>query len=408
MRALTHILLATGALIAAPAQAEELTLKPLVEARLRYEGVEQVPFVSDASAITARVRAGIEAKTSAFSFLVEAEATLAISEDYNSGVNGFGAFPVVADPQNVELNRAQIQFTGLPKTVVTVGRQRINLDDQRFVGSVGFRQNEQTFDAARIEWSGIKDVKADITYAWSNRTIWGIDGFGARQQSVKGDNVFANLSYKHKVGTLTGFAYLVDQDEAAISGFRMSSKSFGARFTGATPLSKAAKLTYAVSYAKQSDYHNNPNTYSADYWLAELGGEAKGWKLTGGYEVLGANNLALGGTALTSFQTPLATLHKFNGWADKFLVTPANGLRDGYALVGYTKPKFAGFDSVGLSANYHDYRSDRLSLNYGDEWGAQLVAKLKKYTFTLKYADYNAKAFATDTRKLWASVDWVL
>ena len=311
---------------------------------------------------------------------------------------------VVADPQNVELNRAQIQFTGLPKTLVTVGRQRINLDDQRFVGSVGFRQNEQTFDAARIEYSGIKNVKADVTYAWSNRTIWGIDGFGGRQQSVKGDNVFANLSYKHKIGTLTGFAYLVDQDEAAVSGFRMSSQSFGARFAGAAPLSKAAKLTYALSYAKQSDYHNNPNDYSADYWFAELGGEAKGWKVMGGYEVLGADT----GAALTSFQTPLATLHKFNGWADKFLVTPANGLRDAYALVGYTKPKFAGFDSVGLTATYHDYRSDRLSLNYGEEWGAQFVAKLKKYTFTLKYADYNAKAFVTDTRKFWVSVDWAL
>jgi hypothetical protein len=387
-----------------PALADELKLKPLIDARLRYESVDQVPLVKDASAVTARIRAGVEAKSGSFAFLVEAEGTLAISENYNSGLNGKTLYPIVADPQNIELNRAQIQFAGLPKTVVTVGRQRINLDDQRFVGSVGFRQNEQTFDAARIEYSGIKNVKADISYAWSNRTIWGIDGFGARQQAVSGDNVFANLSYKHKLGTLTGFAYLVDQDEAVVQAFRLSSKSFGARFAGAAPLSKAAKLTYAVSYAKQSDYHNNPNNYSADYWLAELGGEAKGWKLMGGYEVLGAST----GAALTSFQTPLATLHKFNGWADKFLVTPPNGLRDAYALVGYTKPKFAGFDSVGLTATYHDYRSDRLSLNYGDEWGAQLALKRKKYTFTLKFADYNAKAFATDTKKFWASVEWAL
>jgi Alginate export len=272
-----------------PALADELKLKPLIDARLRYESVDQMPLVKDATAVTARIRAGVEAKSGSFAFLVEAEGTLAISENYNSGLNGKTLYPVVADPQNIELNRAQIQFTGLPKTVVTVGRQRINLDDQRFVGSVGFRQNEQTFDAARIEYSGIKNVKADISYAWSNRTIWGIDGFGARQQSVKGDNVFANLSYKHKLGTLTGFAYLVDQDEAVVQAFRLSSKSFGARFAGAAPLSKAAKLTYALSYAKQSDYHNNPNNYSADYWLAELGGEAKGWKVMGGYEVLGAS-----------------------------------------------------------------------------------------------------------------------
>jgi hypothetical protein len=387
---------------AAPALADEIKLKPLIDARLRYENVDQVPLAKDAQAITARVRAGVEAKTKAFAVLVEAEGTLAISEKYNSGLNGKAAFPVVADPETIELNRAQVQLLAIPKTVVTLGRQRINLDDQRFVGSVGFRDNEQTFDAVRIEYSGIKNVKADVTYSWSQRTIWGIDGIGGRQQAVRGDNVFANLSFKHKIGTLTGFAYLVDQDEAAISSFRMSSKTFGARFAGTTPFSKKAKLTYAASYARQSDYHRNPNAYAADYILGEVGVEAKGFKLLGGYEVLGADK----GAALTSFQTPYATLHKFNGWADKFLVTPPNGLRDAYAVAGYTKPKLGKFTAVSVQANYHSYRSDRLGIDYGDEVGAQLSAKLKKYTFTLKYADYNAKLFATDTQKFWASVEW--
>jgi hypothetical protein len=392
---------------ASPALADPIKIKPLIDARLRFESVDQKPLARDASAVIARVRAGFEAKTKAFALLIEGEGTLAISEKYNSGVNGKAAFPIVADPETIELNRAQVQILAIPKTIVTIGRQRINLDDQRFVGSVGFRANEQTFDAARIEYSGIKNVKADITYSWSQRTIWGVDGgnrFGlARQQAVSGDNIFANLSYKHKLGTLTGFAYLVDQDEAVISGFRMSSKTIGARFAGTAPLSKSTKLSYLASYARQSDYHRNPNNYSADYIAAELGVEAKGFKLAGGYELLGAD----GGVALTSFQTPYATLHKFNGWADKFLVTPPNGLQDIYGTIGYTKAKVAGFDSIALSANYHDYKSDRLGLHYGSEFGAQIAAKIKKYTFTLKYADYNAKAFATDTRKFWASVDWV-
>jgi hypothetical protein len=389
---------------ASPALAEEFKLKPLIDARLRHESVEQVPLARDASAVTARVRAGIEAKKGVFSVLVEAEGTLAISEKYNSGVNGKGSFPVVADPENIELNRAQIQFTGLPKTVITAGRQRINLDDQRFVGSVGWRQNEQTFDAARVEFSGIKNVKADVTYAWSNRTIWGVDGFGARQQAISGDNVFANLSYKHKYAALSGFAYWVDQDEAAVQAFRLSSKTFGARMAGAVPLSKAVKMGYAASFARQSDYQNNPNNYSADYFMGELGLEAKGFKLLGGFEQQGSD----GGAALTSFQTPLATLHKFNGWADKFLTTPANGLQDAYGTISYTKPKVGPFDSIGFIATYHDYRSDRLDQNYGNEINLQLAAKMKKYNFIIKYADYNAKSFATDTKKLWASVEWAL
>jgi hypothetical protein len=390
--------------LAAPALAEPVTIKALVDARLRYESVDQGGTLHKADAVTVRLRTGFEAKRGPFALLAETEATLAIVDDYNSGVNGKTAFPVIADPQNVELNRLQLQFSGVPKTVVTLGRQRIILDDQRFVGNVGFRDNEQTFDAARIEYSGIKNVTADITYSWSQRTIWGVDGFGARQQAVQGDNVFANLSYKHKLGTLTGFAYLVDQDEAAISGFRMSSQTFGARFAGAAPLSKKAKLTYAASYARQSDLHRNPNHYSADYIAAELGVEAKGFKILGGYEVLGADK----GVALTSFQTPLATLHKFNGWADKFLVTPPNGLQDIYGTLGYTKPKMGKLTAVSVQGNYHSYRSDRLGIDYGDEIGAQLSAKMKRTTFTLKYADYNAKAFATDTRKIWASVEWAL
>src|SRR3546814_7960700 len=102
---------------------------------------------------------------------------------------------------------------GIAGTVLTVGRQRINLDDQRFVGSVGWRDNEQTFDVVRIENSSIRNLKIDLTYAWSDRTIWGIDGVGANQQAVSGDNVFANVAYKTPVGTLTGFAYLVDRSE---------------------------------------------------------------------------------------------------------------------------------------------------------------------------------------------------
>ena len=390
--------------LATPALADEVKLKPLIDARLRYENVDQAPFASKAEAIAARVRAGVEAKTKAFTVLVEAEGTLAISEKYNSGLNGKSAFPIVADPQNIELNRAQVQLLAIPKAVITLGRQRINLDDQRFVGSVGWRDNEQTFDAVRAEWSGIKNVKADITYAWSNRTIWGVDGFGARQQAASGDNIFANLSYKHKLGTLAGFAYLVDQDEAAVSGFRFSSQTYGARFAGSAPLSKAAKLNYVASYARQSDYHNNPISYGADYWLGELAVEAKGFKLLGGYEVLGSSS----GVALTSFQTPLATLHKFNGWADKFLTTPANGLRDAYVTLGYAKPKLGKLTALTAQATWHDFRSDRLGQNYGNEINLLLSAKHKRTTFILKYADYNAKAFATDTRKFWASVEWAL
>ena len=402
-----------SAIVATPALAEDFKLKPLVDARLRYERVEQAGVPLDADAVTLRVRAGGEAVSKHWDFLAEGEATVAISEQYNSGLNGKTLYPLVPDPENLELNRLQLQYRGMPKTLVTVGRQRINLDDQRFVGAAGWRQNEQTFDAARVEWAGVKDVKLDVTYSWSVRTIWGVDGgnvYGpARLRAIGGDNVFANLGVKTPMGLLTGFGYWVDQDEAAVSGYRNSSRTIGARLAGTQPLSKAVKLNYAASFARQTDLHRNPNRYGANYWLLEGSVAAKGFSAGGGYEVLGADR----GAALTSFQTPLATLHKFQGWADKFLVTPPNGLRDLYATAGFARPKpVKGIDNVALAAAWHRFTADRLGQHFGDELDLSAAVKVKRWVVTAKYADYDAKdplPFATaDTRKFWLQLEWAL
>jgi hypothetical protein len=395
-------LLAAGAAIIVPAPVAAQQLKPLLDTRLRYEHVDQDGFARDAEAVTLRVRAGAELTNGAWSLLAEAEGTADLAERYDSGVNGRTQYPIVADPANGEINRLQLQYRGLPKAVVTLGRQRINLDDQRFVGAGGWRQNEQTFDALRLEYGGIENLKADLTYAWSDRTIWGIDGKGARQQAVSGDNLFANLAYSRPFGTLTAFAYVVDQDEPVVSSFRLSSKTFGFRFAGNRPIGKAAKLSYAASYARQSDHHRNPQDYSADYYLADAKLDLHGPVVGIGYEVLGADD----GRPLTSFQTPLATLHKFQGWADKFLTTPPNGIRDLYATGGYGLKKVAGFDSIDAGVTWHRFRSDRLGIAYGSEWDASVAAKRGRWTVTAKLADYDADRFATDTRKCWLQLEW--
>ena len=387
---------------AGTAQAEPITFKPLVDARLRYENVDQDGSARDADAVTVRARTGFELSSGPWSVLAESEATLAIDENYNSGLNGKTAYPLVADPQNVELNRLQLQYRGLPKTVVTAGRQLIGLDDQRFVGLAAWRQNEQTFDAARIESSALGPVKLDASYVWSVRTIYGIDGFGARPQAISGDQVFLNAALKTKLGTLTGFGYLIDEDEPLLYG--NSSQTYGARFAGTYAFTTKVKLSYAASYARQSDYKRNPHDYHADYYLADASLNLGGPTVGGGYEVLGASN----GTALTSFQTPLATLHKFQGWADKFLVTPPDGIRDLYGSAGYALPKAGPLANVLAQVVYHRFRSDRLDIRYGHEWDAQLSAKFGRTTAIVKYADYRADAFATDTRKLWLELDWAL
>ena len=69
--------------------------------------------------------------------------------------------------------------------------------------------------------------------------------------------------------------------------------------------------------------------FDADYYAFEGGIELGGLgietvTLKAGIESLGSDNGDYG------FATPLATMHKFNGWADTFLATPAQGLDDTY------------------------------------------------------------------------------
>ncbi len=79
---------------------------------------------------------------------------------------------MVADPQNIEINRAQIRYAA-HKASITAGRQVLDLADQRFVGPAPWRQNEQTFDAVRVTWAGLPRLSIDASYVWSVRTVNG-------------------------------------------------------------------------------------------------------------------------------------------------------------------------------------------------------------------------------------------
>ena len=379
-----------------PKHRDELQIKPILDARLRYEDVDQGAL--DADALTLRLRAGAEAKAGNFSILAEGEGTVAPVNNYNAFPFAVAddqrrtQFAVVADPENIELNRLQVQYKSGTVTA-TAGRQRINLDDQRWVGSVGWRQNEQTFDAVRGE-AKLGPAALDVTYAISQRTIFGEDaGPGT---ALRGDFIFAGTG--SKLGPVQGklFSYLLDYDEDFF--LANSSQTYGGLLTGTLPLG-TGKISLRASYARQSDYGDNPFDYAADYWSFEAGTKIAGFAVAGGWERLGSDR----GHAL---QTPMATLHKFNGWADLFLTTPPAGLEDAYLSLGKT---FDGVKALpGLNANivFHQFDSAVGKLEYGTEWDASAGFKIGKVGLLLKYADYDAKGFGVDTRKLWLQAEW--
>lgn len=398
-----------------------LTIDPIVDARLRWEHVDQT--ATDADAVTLRLRSGAEFKhASGLSLLAEGEATLAIGADYNAFPFAIASaqrrpqFAVVPDADDVELNRLQVQYKTQAITL-TAGRQRINLDDQRWVGSVAWRQNEQTFDAVRGE-AKLGPVNLDATYAISQRTIFGVAAGSARdfapragpRQHFDGDFVFLGAAAKLGPVNLKGFAYLIDYDP--VFQFANSSQTYGGRATSALPLTGRMKLNLVASYARQSDYGGNPVRYRADYLLGEAGLSFDALTATAGYELLGSDGDAAAGAG-RAVQTPLATLHKFNGWADVFLTTPNAGLQDTYVGAAYKMDGIKALPGLNAAVTWHRFESDRGGRRYGDEWDASLGFKLGKVALLAKYANYQRRGGAdfasdVDTEKFWLQAEIAL
>ncbi len=422
-------LLSTAALaqpaLAAPAKkfgdpvkvSSEFTVDPILDARLRWENVDTPTL--DADAVTLRMRAGAEFKhvPSHLALLAEAEATLEIGTNYNAFPGSLGltnppvgqvrpGHAVVADPENVELNRLQLQYKDKHVTV-TLGRQRINLDDQRWVGAVGWRQNEQTFDAVRGE-AKLGPVMLDATYAISQRTIF---GYEARERTAyDGDFIFLGAGGKIGPIQVKAFGYLLDYEvketvpaPAALTKQIADSQTYGVRAVGTFKLAPKLGLVVSASYARQSAYRDNPLDFDGDYILGEGALSYAGFTLTAGWEKLGSDATVAGRRAV---QTPMATLHKFNGWADLFLITPDNGLQDAYVGLGYKFEHVKALPGLNAVVTWHQYDSDFGDTEYGTEWNASVGFKLGPVGLLAKYADYNAVGFGPDTQKFWLQAEY--
>ena len=368
-------------------------------ARLRQESVDDDAFARDADALTLRLRAGLRLRwADGFSALVEGEGIAAGGDRYNSGANGRVARPAIIDPEGVELNQAFVAWKGA-KAGTTVGRQRRQLDDQRWIGNSGWRQNEQTFDAVSADWRIAPSLT--LRYAWLDR-VHRVNGDEARDPLARERDLsthLLNLGWTYGVQQLVGYAYLHHDRDVATA----STATYGARWTG-TRLHAGSGLGWTLEAARQRDYADNPLSFSHAYWLIEPTYATHGVTYRVGWEHLGGN----GAHAL---QAPLATLHAFNGWADKFTVTPPGGLEDRYLGVGGKFGHGAHAGKTSWAVAWHDYRADRMPAgidgHYGSEWDASLGFPVHgPVTGLVKLADYRADAFARDTRKLWLQLEW--
>ncbi|MDG1438079.1 MAG: alginate export family protein [Emcibacteraceae bacterium] len=366
-----------------------------IDLRLRYEMVDQSGFVNNANATTLRTKLGYKtASYKGLSGTIEFEnSTEILGGEYNNGINGKGTYPAIIDANHTEVNQAYFSYSGIEGNTLAAGRQAINLGNQRFVGTVGWRQNDQTFDAVALINNSVKDLTAIYGYVWNVNRIFGDDH---PMGDLKTKTHVINVTYGGIKGLkVEGYGYLIDLDNIAVKG--LNSKTFGIRASGNHEINARTKFLYAAEYANQTDYKANPTSFSVHYYNLEAGVNFEGLVIKAGLETLGNEN------GVASFKTPLATLHKFNGWTDKFLNTPSTGLRDYYGQVSYTlKDISPDVDGTNITFVYHKFKSDFNSLTYGSEIDISLSKKVfNQVTALVKFAKYDADAFATDTTKVW-------
>ncbi len=364
--------------------------------RYRYERVSQDDLPEEAAAHTLRTRVGYSTSASLpVQALLELENVAHLeSGTFNDTVTARTAYPVIADPQVTEINRAWISMLLAPGASARVGRHRIKYDNDRFVGNVGWRQNEQTFDGLRLTATGISGLKGEYTYVYRVNRVFGAD---SRNGTFDTRNHFFRLNYAGSApAKLVGYGYLLDIEEAPA----LSSKTFGVRLAGTFDAGSGVTWLYTLEAARQSDHAGNPNKFDFGYWAVEPGLRLGDVTVKVGHE-------SLRGDGMLAFQTPLATLHAFQGFADKFLTTPPDGINDSYATLVY-RPKghgpLAGTQLVGV---YHHFGTAVGGDDYGSELDLVITRKFAEhFSTTLKIARYEADTRGSDTTKVWLSLSY--
>ena len=147
--------------------------KPMTSFRLRYENVDQEGYQSTAAtapklktgeAWTLRSLIGWQtAPFKNFSFGVQLTDVHEFNDNFNDRRDnvpepGKVAYPNIVDPGYTDINQLYVDWTGIKNTKLRLGRQQLNLDNVRFIGDIGFRQNMQVFDGISVLNKSIPDT----------------------------------------------------------------------------------------------------------------------------------------------------------------------------------------------------------------------------------------------------------
>ena len=365
--------------------------------QVRYEGVTQDNTADDATAVTNRFVLGAGYKASGFGAYVEATNVAALTDTYKDTAGNGAEYSVVKDPAQTRLTQAKLNYRTKDLGVV-VGRDMYTLDGHRFMGHVAWRQMPQTFDLAALCYKGVENLKVKAAYVFGRHTVGYYDDIMGTEidgvdQNTATNSIMLNANYK-----------MSDKLSLRFYDYMISSAS---DTIGAAVIGTQDKLGYKVEVAMQKDATMKTESDDADtdigtatYTNIEVSYKMGATKLIVANEIMGAG----ASTGDASFQTPWATLHKFNGWADVYLGgTPTDGLSDtsiGAVYKDKTLGTFKAFYHSFSDADFGNTQGSEIDLAYARGTGIKGLKAL------LKAALYTADTKSVDTTKVWAMLTY--
>lgn len=282
-------------------------IKPNLLIRPRYEFVDDHTTNKNANALTTRLSIGAQVEkifeVPNLAAYIEATYVGALVDDYSPQKTGYAT---VSDPDITRITEAYLKYS-INKTTFIIGRTRVNLDDQRFIGSVDWRQMPQTFGIIGIKDNTINNLDIFLAGIYERKGV--TDQLNKNWKLDKMPILF-NISYKFMPQLkLTGYAYLLSAKKDSDGTFN-GGNTYGLNISGDVPLTRDIKFSYFGEYAIQKDPYTKdgmatkPNI-DADYYRVEAGLSEYGFFGKLGYERF--QRADTGETA--GFTTPLATLH---------------------------------------------------------------------------------------------------
>lgn len=375
--------------------------------RYRYEYFSRdqdtdTPPGAESKASTVRLGVILEAKFGAgFAAFADVESVHQLGEDnYNIPTipsQSIPGYPVISDPEGIELNQIHLRWSGPMRAIMKVGVQEIKLNDGRFISDSLWRQNHQSFDAATLTTAPSDDVTVELGHLRRVHRVLGSEASNGRTDLLGN---FYNLAYVLPVGVLKTYGVFLDFDTELAN----STDTHGLRLEGSQSLGESnMRLLATLDYARQRDAGSNPNEVDVAYRLLEIGFRLNGLDLVAGQSLLEGKSIT------NKFSTPLA--HPFNGLTELFLTNPSlgadnHGLDARFLRGGGSVP---GIEGLTATLVFYDYRSNSGNANYGRELDLDVAWVASRITKGLvvgwRFGQFRADQLFSDALRtsVWAS-----